>query len=141
MMKKLKTISPMAKILFVVSLIILLLWVIPTMVSFYKKEKIYKGKVQELARLDTREGVHLEAKPFHAGLFKADAKRYFSSVEVNAIANNSYDVNIVMEKSKITTFNSFLKKISLEYAIGIEDSLIFKDINDSMSVHMVLKPY
>ena len=141
-MKKLKKISPMTKILFLLSLFTLLLWVIPTMVSFYKKEKVYKSKVEELTLLDKREGSHVEAKPFHAGLFTKDAKRYFSSVEVDAIANNAYDVNIVMEKSKISTFNAFLKKISLEYTIGVEDTLTFKDINDSsMSVNMILKPY
>ena len=140
-MKKLKAISPMTKIWFVISLLILFLWVIPTMISFYKKEKIYNNKAQELSVLDTREGAHLEAKAFHAGLFKADAKRYFSSVEVTAIANNAYEVKIVMEKSKITTFNSFLKKISLEYAVGIEDNITFKEVDDSISVEMLLKPY
>ncbi len=140
-MKKLKTISPMTKILFVVSLLVLLLWVIPTMVSFYKKEKTYNSKVQKLTVLDKREGTRVEAKAFHVGMFKKDAERYFSSVEVNSIDNNAYAVEIVMEKSQISTFNAFLKKISLEYLIGIEDNLIFKDVNDSMSVKMVLEPY
>ena len=140
-MKKLKKISPMTKILFVVSLLILFLWVIPTMVSFYKKQKIYNSKVQELNVLDKREGIRLKAKAFHVGVFKKDAERYFSSVEVNSIANNAYDIEIIMEKSQISTFNSFLKKISLEYIISIEDNLRFKEINDSMSVNMVLKPY
>jgi hypothetical protein len=140
-MKKLKTISLMTKIWFVVSLLILLLWVIPTMVSFYKKQKIYDAKVEELKVLDKRDAVHSETKPFHAGMFKKDAERYFSSVAVDSIANNEYEVEIVMDKSKISTFNSFLKKISLDYAISIEDTLLFKEINDSMSVKMVLKPY
>ena len=140
-MQKLKRISPMTKIWFVVSLLILLLWVIPTMVSFYKKQKIYNSKVQELTVLDKREGTRAEAKAFHVGVFKKDAERYFSSVEVNSIANNAYEVDIMMEKSQVSTFNSFLKKISLEYIIGIEDNLLFNEINDSMSVKMVLKPY
>ena len=140
-MKKLKTISPMTKIWFVVSLLILLLWVIPTMVSFYKNQKIYDTKVEELDTLDKREGVHFEAKDFHVGIFKRDAEKYFSSVEVDSIANNAYKIEIVMEKSKISTFNAFLKKISLDYAIGIEDNLLFKEVNDSMSVNILLKPY
>ena len=141
-MKKLKTISLMTKIWFVVSLLILLLWVIPTMVTFYKNQKIYETKVEELNILDKREGARLEAKAFHVGVFEKDVKKYFSSVEVYSIANNAYDVEIIMGKGKITTFNSFLKKISLEYAISIEDNLIFKEISDeSISVKMVLKPY
>jgi hypothetical protein len=131
----------MSKVWFVVALLILLLWVIPTMVSFYKKQKIYDKKVQELQVLDKREGVHSEAKVFHVGVFKKDAERYFSSVEVDSIANNAYEVEMVMEKSQIQVFNAFLKKISLDYAIALEDNLLFKEVNDSMSVKMVLKPY
>jgi len=140
-MKKIKTISPMTKVWFVAALLILLLWVIPTMVSFYKKQKIYDTKVQELQLLDNREGIHSEAKDFHIDVFKKDAEKYFSSVEVNAIANNSYEVMIVMEKSQIETFKSFLKKISLEYNIAIEDNLIFKEREDLMNIEMLLKPY
>lgn len=141
MTKKLKTISPMTKVWFLVSLLILLLWVIPTMVSFYKKQKVYDTKVEELSTLDKREGSRIEAKEFHINVFKKDAERYFSEVKIDSIANNSYEVEIVMEKSKISIFNAFLKKISLDYAIAIEDTLFFKEINDSMSVKMVLKPY
>ena len=141
MIKKIKTISLMTKVWFVVALLILLLWVIPTMVSFYKKQKIYDTKIQELQVLDKREGVHSEAKAFHIGVFKKDVEKYFSAVKVASIANNAYEVEILMEKSQISTFNSFLKKISLDYAIAIEDNLLFKEIDDSMSVKMVLKPY
>ncbi len=140
-MNKIKNISLMSKVWFVIALLILLLWVIPTMVSFYKKQKIYDKKVQELQVLDKREGVHSEAKNFHIGLFKKDAQRYFSSVEVNSIANNAYEVEMLMEKSQIQVFNAFLKKISLDYAVALEDNLLFKEVNDSMSVKMVLKPY
>jgi ribosomal protein L9 len=131
----------MSKVWFVVALLILLLWVIPTMVSFYKKQKVYDKKIEELQVLDKREGVHSEAKVFHIGVFKKDAGRYFSTVEVDSIANNSYAVKIVMEKSQVQLFNAFLKKISLDYAVALEDNLLFKEINDSMSVKMVLKPY
>ncbi len=140
-MNKIKNISLISKVWFLVALLILLLWVIPTMVSFYKKQKIYDKKVQELQVLDKREGVHFEAKKFHIAVFKKDAQRYFSSVEVNSIANNAYEVEMVMEKSQIQVFNAFLKKISLDYAIALEDNLLFKEVNDSMSVKMVLKPY
>ncbi len=140
-MNKIKTISLMSKVWFVVALLILLLWVIPTMVSFYKKQKVYDKKIEELQVLDKREGVHSEAKVFHIGVFKKDAGRYFSTVEVDSIANNSYAVKIVMEKSQVQLFNAFLKKISLDYAVALEDNLLFKEINDSMSVKMVLKPY
>ena len=140
-MNKIKTISLMSKVWFVVALLILLLWVIPTMVSFYKKQKIYDKKVEELQVLDKREGVHSDAKKFHSGLFKKDAQRYFSTVEINAIANNSYEVEIVMEKSQIEIFNAFLKKISLDYAVTLEDNLVFREVNDSMSVTLVLKSY
>ena len=50
-----KTLSPMTKVWFVISLLVLLLWVIPTMVSYYKSQKIYSQKLSQIEELDKRE--------------------------------------------------------------------------------------
>lgn len=131
----------MSKIWFLVALVALFAWVIPTMVAFYKNQKVYNTKIKELQMLDKREGIHSNAKAFNVGVFKKDVESYFSSVEVNAIANNSYEVDIIVEKSKIDIFNAFIKKISLDYAIVVEDNLLFKEVNNEMNIKMILKPY
>ncbi len=139
-MNKLKSISPMTAIWFVVSLLVLLLWVIPTMVSYYKNQKIYNQKVEILNTLDHREGAQLEAKPFHSEVFRLDAEKYFDKVEVTSVANDKYEVLIHLNKVKLDAFYDFLKNLSLNYAVSIDDNLIYEDNNDSMHVKMVINP-
>jgi len=133
-------ISPMTKIWFVVSLLILFAWVIPTMVSYYKNQKLYNQKEELLNNLDYREGAQLEAKPFHSEVFKNDAKKYFEKVEVSSMDNDAYEVHIAMDKAKIGMFSSFLKNLSMDYAVRVEDGILFEDSNESINITMILKP-
>ena len=130
----------MTKIWFVVSLLVLLLWVIPTMVSYYKNQKIYNQKVELLNKLDHREGAQLEARPFHSEVFRLDAENYFDKVEVTSVANDKYEVLLHLNKVKLDTFYDFLKNLSLNYAVSIDDNLIYEDHNDSLHVKMMINP-
>ena len=95
-----KSLSPTTKLLFVASLLLLFLWVIPTMVSYYKNEKLYNQKTAELEKLDTRE-VNTEVKRFHTEVFKIDAEIYFDKVSVTSIPNNKYKINIIFVKEAL----------------------------------------
>ena len=130
----------MTKLLFVVSLLLLFLWVIPTMVSYYKNEKIYNQKIAELEKLDTRE-VHSEVKRFHAEVFKIDAETYFDKVSVTSIPNNKYKIDILFKKEAIPKFNAFLRDLSLNYRVSLDDKLVYKDVNKLLKVTMIVKPF
>ena len=131
----------MTKVWFVVSLLVLLLWVIPTMVSYYKNQKVYSTKVEELQQLDKRVGAKLDAKPFHSEVFKVDAEDSFDKVQVSSIENNAYEVMIDMNSEKISTFHTFLNNLSLNYAVSVEDNIVYEELNNSIRVKMVVKPY
>ncbi|MCK4441102.1 MAG: hypothetical protein KAU90_03790 [Sulfurovaceae bacterium] len=135
-----KSLSPMTKILFVVSLLLLFLWVIPTMISYYKNEKIYNQKSSELEKLDTRE-VNSEVKRFHTEVFKIDAETYFDKVSVTSIPNNKYKIIINFIKDDLPKFHAFLRDLSLNYRVSIDDNLIYKDVNKSLQVTMIVKPF
>jgi hypothetical protein len=135
-----KTLSPISKVWFVISLLVLLLWVIPNMVSYYKNQKLYNQKVSQIEKLDKREN-RLDAKNFHSEVFKTDAKEYFDEVEVVSIPNNSYKVSILFKKETLPKFHSFLKDISLNYRVSIEDKIVYKEINKSMQVDIIVKPF
>jgi len=135
-----KSLSLMTKLLFVVSLLLLFLWVIPTMVSYYKNEKIYNQKIAELEKLDTRE-VHSEVKRFHAEVFKIDAETYFDKVSVTSIPNNKYKIDILFKKEAIPKFNAFLRDLSLNYRVSLDDKLVYKDVNKLLKVTMIVKPF
>jgi hypothetical protein len=136
----LKSISPITKILFIISLLLLFLWVIPTMVSYYKNEKLYNQKVVELEKLDTRE-ITSQAKAFHAEVFKIDAENYFDKVTVTSIPNNKYKIDIILKKESLPKFHSFLKDLSLNYKVSLEDKLIYEDINNSLKITMIVNPF
>jgi hypothetical protein len=139
-MNKLKSIAPMTKLWFVISLLVLLVWVIPTMVSYYKNQKSYHQKVELLDSLDHRAGAQLEAKPFHSEVFRLDAENYFDKVEVTSIENDAYRVLIYLDKSKIDTFHTFLKDLSLNYAVSLKDEILYEEKNSTLTVTMILKP-
>ncbi|NOZ90981.1 MAG: hypothetical protein GXO60_06825 [Epsilonproteobacteria bacterium] len=136
----LKSLSPITKILFAISLLLLFAWVIPSMVSYYKNEKLYKQKSTELEKLDKRE-ITSEAKVFHAEVFKIDAENYFDKVVVIPIQNNKYKIEITLKKEALPKFHTFLKNLSLNYKVEVDDNLVYEDINKSLKITMILKPF
>lgn len=141
MINRLKTLSPLTKLLFVLSLLILLLWVIPTMVSFFKNQKLHAQRVTTLEKLDNRENNNLSTKPFHAEVFKVDAGEYFDKVEVVASSDNRYKITLQFQKENLSKFHTFLKNISLNYRVSLEESITYKEINKSMSVGFTVRPF
>ena len=130
----------MTKILFIISLLVLLLWVIPTMVSYYKNQKLYTQKVAQIDKLDKREN-GLDAKNFHSEVFREDAEKLFDKVKVVSAPDNVYNVTIIFKKEVLSTFYTFLKNISLNYQVSIKDNIVYEEVDKSMRVNIVVKPF
>jgi len=139
-MNKLTSISPLTKLGFLMALLVLGLWVIPTMVSFYKNQKIYNQKVELLNTLDHREGAQLEAKTFHSEVFRHDAEQYFDKVEVSSVADDDYEVILDVDPKSLDQFHTFLRNLSMDYAVKVEDGVHYHENNGSMRIKMILKP-
>ncbi|NEW60902.1 hypothetical protein GSY74_06360 [Sulfurovum sp. bin170] len=135
-----KTLSPITKIWFIISLLVLLLWVIPNVVSYYKNQKLYAKKVVQIEKLDKREN-SFGIKNFHSEVFKSDAEEYFDKVDVISSSDNSYKVTILFAKESLPKFHTFLKNISLNYRVSVENSIVYKEMNKSMRVNIVVKPF
>jgi hypothetical protein len=135
-----KSISPITKIFFAFSLLVLFLWVIPTTISYYKNQKIYNQKVIELNQLDSRK-TQIDAKLFHVDNFKIDAKKYFDNVDVISAPNDKYKVTISFHIDALPKFYNFFKNISLNYRVLVEDNIIYKEKNKSIKVNFIVKPY
>ncbi len=140
MSNRLKKISPITKIFFIFSILVLFLWVVPTAISYYKNKNIYAQKVSQLEKLDSRE-IPADVKPFHSEVFKTDAKNYFDNIEIVSIPNNEYNITIAFNIDKLPKFYNFLKNISLNYKISLEDKLLYKDKEKKIKVNMIVKPY
>ncbi|SFV50925.1 hypothetical protein MNB_SV-12-1105 [hydrothermal vent metagenome] len=110
------------------------------MVSYYKNQKIYTQKLEQIEELDTREN-SLDAKKFHSEVFKSDASEYFDKVDVVSAPNDSYKVTLLFAKEALPKFHSFLKNISLNYNLSVKDSIEYEEVNKSMRVNLVVKPF
>ncbi|HHH19007.1 MAG TPA: hypothetical protein ENK86_00630 [Campylobacterales bacterium] len=141
MIRSFRSVSPLFKLSFIVSLLLLLLWVIPSMVSYYKNQKLYGQKVETLAALDKRVGAQLDAKPFHSEVFKVDAEASFDKVDVTAIENNMYRIMLEVDGAKISSFYTYLQNLSLNYAVSVVEPLIFEDKKGKIRITMVVQPY
>jgi hypothetical protein len=135
-----KTLSPITKVWFIISLLGLLLWVIPNMVSYYKNQKIYSQKVSQIEKLDSRDN-RIDTKDFHSEVFREDAEEYFDKVEVVSTSDNSYNVTLLFTKETLPKFHLFLKDMSLNYSVSIKDNIIYKEVNKSISANIVVKPF
>ena len=141
MIKSFKSVLPLFKIAFLISLLLLFVWVIPSIVSYYKNSKIYVKKVEELTALDERTEAKLDAKPFHTEVFRADAKESFDDVQVTAIEDNAYRIFIHLKEANLSSFYTYLKNLSLNYAISVQEPIIFENKNGTIKVTIVVKPY
>jgi flagellar biosynthesis protein FliP len=132
--------APAVKIFWGLALLVLILWIIPTAISYYKGSKIYSQKVVELRSLDNRK-VKSEAKLFHLEMFKESAKKYFDKVDVVPTDENKYKISIHFPINSLPTFYKFFKDISLNYRILVDDNIVYEENNKSIRVRFVVKPY
>ena len=135
-----KKVSPAVKIFWGLALLVLILWVIPTAISYYKGSKIYSQKVAELRSLDNRK-VKSEARFFHLEMFKESAKKYFNRVDVIPTDGNKYKITVYFPIDSLPTFYKFFKNISLNYRILVDDNIVYEENNKSIRARFVVKPY
>ena len=139
MLSGLKKLSLMSKVLFVLSLVVLFLWVIPNMVNYYENVKKYELKVKELQQISTQYGVAGEAQPFSIELFKKDTASLSSNVVVESPEAKVHNLTMYIDKDKITNFNSFLETLSLRYLVKIDGALRFEEKDKVLEVKMTFR--
>ncbi len=132
--------SNITKIFLIFSLLILSVWVIPTAKLYYDNREIYSQKKDELEKIDSRE-IPKDIKHFHSEVFKSYAKNFFNDVKVVSILDNKYRVTISFPIESLPKFYKFLKDIPLNYKVIVDDTIIFRQKDNNITVNMRLKPY
>jgi hypothetical protein len=140
MLSGLKNLSLMSKIIFLLSLLLLFIWVIPNMVSYYQNMQKYELKAKELKSMAMKSDISGEAKRFNPESFQHDLEEFFSKVDVSSDKENIYQVVIEMDKEKIDFFNDFLETLSLRYLVKVIGSLEFSEKDKNLEVKMMLQP-
>ncbi|MBU1668821.1 hypothetical protein KKC13_10425 [bacterium] len=139
MLAGLKKLSLMSKILFLLSLVVLFIWVIPKMVNYYENVHKYEAKVKELQQIGSQYGIAGEAQPFTIELFKKDTASLSSKVIVESPEDKVYNLTMHIDKDKISNFNSFLETLSLRYLVKIDGALQFEEKDKVLEVKMTFR--
>ena len=139
MLSGLKQLPLISKIIFIVSLLILFVWVIPTMVNYLKNVQTQEKQLSELHENSLKYGISKDAKSFNKESFLGDTLKDFSNVSVVAAENKSYNIRLEVEKDKMNNFHTFLKTLSLRYLVKVTSPITFQEKDKLIEVNMVIQ--
>jgi len=139
MLSGLKNMSLFSKAIFLLSLVLLFVWVIPNMVSYYKNVQKYEVKAKELKNMAMESNIDGEVKVFNLQEFQNDLEKLFLKVEISSNTEKIYDVTIEMDKEKVDDFNDYLETLSLRYLVKINGALEFSEQDKNLVVKMTLQ--
>jgi len=136
---KLKNLSFMTKLLYLASIIVFALWVIPQMQTYYTNVNKYKQRVQALENISTNYNIELNTKAFSKELFKKNSELLFEKVEIDDLDDGTHRVNISIKKEDLKSFHTFLETLALKYYVEIEEDLLFQIEAETIKIRMMLK--
>jgi hypothetical protein len=140
MLTGLKQLPFVSKVIFIISLIILFVWVIPTMVNYFKSVQAQEQQVAELQKNSSKYGIAAgDTKKFNEESFIQDALDNVSKASVVSLDDKSYALRLEVEKAKIGDFNTFLETISLRYLVKITSPITFKEKDKFIEVKMTIQ--
>ena len=139
MLAGLKQLSLVSKILFIISLIILFVWVIPTMVNYFKNVQTQEQQIDALQKNASKYGITGNAKKFNKDGFVQDALKNVSKASVESLDNKSYAVKLEVDKDKINHFNKLLETLSLRYLVKVVSPITFKEKEKFIEIKMTIQ--
>jgi len=138
MLEKFKNIPLMTKILYLFTVVLFLVWFIPSMLNYYSKVNEYDKKLQEVQNEASKYSVTLKTKPFDLDVFKESADALFSKVVVNSKGDHKHKVMIKIKREDIKKLHTFIETLSLRYLVKIEGALKFKADDEGIQASMTL---
>ncbi len=138
MLESLKNQSVVTKVVYLLALLLFILWVIPSMVSYYSDMENYKGSQQEIAKLSSKYGVDVDTKVFTKELFQENSEKIFKKVTIEKLDEKRYIINITIKKEELKNFHNFIDTLSLRYYVQIEGELKFKAKDDTVNVSFIV---
>jgi len=141
MLESIKNSSLLTKILYIFAFILFVLWVIPTIKSYYANVNSYEKNIKELENISSKHGVLTKTQKFSESSFQQNSELIFSKVKIKNIGKKLYEVYITMKKEDLINFHTFIETISLRYYVKIKNDLEFKTEDETIHVKMTLKSF
>ena len=128
------------KLLFIGSLLLLFVWVVPKMLDYYQNIKRYDNKKSELEESYRKYNVVNKAQKFNLEAFKTETESLFSDISIEPQAEHQYAVTLQVEKNEIERINTFIESLSLHYLVKVKNSeLNFEEKNQVIEVQFILE--
>jgi len=124
MNKQSGSLSLITKVLLSLSLLVLFVWVIPTVIGYYKNIDKLESRNNELQKISTTHNINSKVKRFNEEEFKKETASLFENVLVESDDNNGYHLTLHVAKNKMKAFNSFLETLSLRYLVKVKNNEI-----------------
>ena len=114
--------SLISKVVFTVSLLVLFIWVVPNVVSYYKNVDNYNVKKSKLNEVSSKHHIEESAKVFSIEVFKKETASLFTDVNIEVSETNVYNLTVQVDKNKIKNFNTFIETLPLRYLVVVKDN-------------------
>ena len=138
MLENLKNQSMVTKILYLLALLLFIVWVVPTLFSYYSNLENYQKSKQEIAQLLSKYRIEGETQPFTKELFQQNTERIFDKVVVKKLNTNQYHIDIEIKREDLKNFHNFIDTLSLRYYVQIDGELKFKAKDDTIHASFVV---
>ena len=138
MLENFKNTSLITKILYLFTVVLFLVWVIPSMVGYYSQVNEYQTNLKKIEQSASKYGLENNTKKFDMERFQQEARLIFDDVNVKAVSDKKYGVAIKMKKEDIKKFHVFLEKISLRFYVQVVGALEFNSKEKEVEVNMTL---
>jgi len=141
MIKTLKKLPLVTKLIYLLTLVLFISWVIPTIFSYMSDLNEYKERTQTFNNISSRYAITTESKIFSEVNFKADTKALFSQVSVKELGEKNYKINIKMKQENLKSFKSFLETLSLRYYVKVTQPLEFNVKDEMINLTMTVQAF
>jgi len=138
MLKNLKSSSLGTKIVYLLTLLILLGWSVPTMLTYFSNEKAFEKNQTEINRLSSKFGLNYQTVIFDSKAFKESTEATFEECNVLPLENSQYSVTIKMKRENIEAFNQFIETLSLRYYVKVKAPLTFEAKDEMVTAKMTV---
>jgi len=124
------SLSFVTKVLLFFSILVLFLWVVPTVIGYYKSIDTLESRNSELQKISKIHNINTKVKKFNKKEFIKETASLVEDILVESDDNNGYYLTLYIAKNKMKAFHTFLETLSLRYLVKIKDNeikLIEKD--------------
>ncbi|HHD75569.1 MAG TPA: hypothetical protein ENK95_01940 [Campylobacterales bacterium] len=139
MINKIKNLPTMTKVLYVITFLLFIAWVLPTANRYFSNLNKYQTDLQEIENISSKYDIDTPVQKFSKENFKQTYQVLFTKIEIQDLGDKLYLVDIEMKKEDLNKFHSFLETLALKYYVQIEEGLAFTTKENAINVRFKLK--